>query len=261
MVSTRRRDQQPLQDRKQHLPKIAVGDRFLTTYDPSKALEIVEKLAEGLTLNAICTGIPGMPAVRTFRRWVVNNADLAKAYSAAITLSAQSLEEEALDTARQIAHKPMDGTHVRAAEVKLGQLRWSAERRDAAKYGTKTQLNLKVPVQIITSLNLNDKGDTLPAESIYTLDLTARTTALVDERPIVPEGRSVGPRKRVLTPRIPNPFQKALTNEDAHVRPEGNQRHNPQVPDTQGPLLDRSEQRQTLSQQEAPLPQGEGEVK
>lgn len=230
MVSTRRHNAQPIQDKREKLPKSMLGERFVTTYDPVKALEVVEQLAEGLTLNKICQGVPGMPSARTFKRWVVNNPDLAKAYASAIVVSASSLEEEALDTARLIAMSPKDGTHVRAAEVKITQLRWSAERRDASKFGQRNQINLRVPVQIITSLNLGDQGDSIPAESIYTLDLTP-TATLVEEKPIPPtHGSHKGPRKKVLTPRSPgiagNPFYKiaqGISHETTDVRPEGNQ--------------------------------------
>jgi hypothetical protein len=195
-----RRQQQPPQDK--GLPKAVLGDRFVTTYDPSKALEIVERIAGGETLNAICKGVPGMPSPTTFKRWAVNNPDLAHAYTQALIISATALEEEALDTARAIALLPKDGTHVRAAEVKLGQLRWSAERRDPSKYGQKSQINVRVPVQIITPLDLGGGGGPTSAD-IYTIDVTPKP--LLEEKPPTPElPDRTGPRKKVLTPR--NPF-------------------------------------------------------
>lgn len=225
MISTNRRPSQPKQDRDNNLPKVVVGDRFLTQYDPVKALEIVERLADGETLNKICRGKAGFPAPTTFKRWVSNNPDLAKALKAAIVMSAQSFEEEALDTARAIASNPVDGATVRAAEVKIKQLQWSAERRDATMFGQRNQINLKVPVQIITTLNLGE-GDSLPADSIYTLDLTPTLPPLVEEQPVriggVPGRPSPrGPRKQVLTPR--NPFYETRSHEDAPIRTESSE--------------------------------------
>lgn len=265
MALPQRKDARPQQDKEQNLPRVVVGDRFITQYDPVKALSIVERLADGETLNKICRGVAGMPAPTTFKRWVVNNPDLAKALSAAIVMSAQSLEEEALDTARAIAAKPVDGSHVRGAEVKIKQLQWSAERRDASKFGQRNQINLKVPVQIITTLNLGE-GDSLPAESIYTLDLTPTSPQLVEERPVRvggPLGKPSprGPQKRVLTPR--NPFYETRPHgKDAVVRTESSKPGDQEGQRRDGSpgQLDRPIPQQNPSQQEVSAPE-DGEVK
>lgn len=162
----------PRQDHDNKLPRVDVGGRFLSAYSPEIALQIIERLAEGETLTAICRGQPGMPHPKTFRRWMVNNPDLAKAYQVAIQVSATSLEEEALEAARSIAAKHKDGTHVRATEVKLQQLRWSAERRDPNKYGNKSQVSVKVPIQIITPLDLGGPS-TDQIQDIYTIEAKA----------------------------------------------------------------------------------------
>lgn len=257
MMAVARRPAQPKQDKEQNLPRVVVGDRFVTQYNPVKALEIVERLADGETLNKICRGQPGFPAPTTFKRWVSNNPDLAKALKAAIVMSAQSFEEEALDTARAIAKNPVDGTAVRAAEVKIKQLQWSAERRDASMFGQRNQINLKVPVQIITTLNLGE-GDALPADSIYTLDLTPTLPPLVEEKPVrvggVPGRPSPrGPMKRVLTPR--NPFYETRSHEDAPIRPKGSE---PRDQESEG--RDGSPGQSNLSFEEAGS-EAEGEVK
>lgn len=237
MISVRHQNKQPLQDKDQQLPKVRVGGRFLTAYDPEKALEILERLADGETLNEICKGKPGMPHPTTFKRWAINQPELAKAYINAIQLSATSLEEEALDTARLIALKPKDGTHVRAVEVKLNQLRWSAERRDPAKFGTKSQINVRVPVQIITSLDLGDESGGPASADIYNISATVPRTiegsaALVPEAQIIRSLPPIttGPRKKVLIPRVKsnlsNPFSlqaRGIDVAEEPIRPEGNQ--------------------------------------
>lgn len=209
MVSRNRRpvtENQPRQDR-DVLPRVGLGTRFVTKYDPEKALRIIERVAEGETLNAICRGQPGMPHPTTFRRWMVNYPDLAKAYEVAIRISASSLEEEALDEARKIKASPKDGTHVRAAEVLIQQLRWSAERRDAAKFGQKAAVNIRVPVQIVTPIDLNlaSGGESIP--DIYTIDAkvlkspeqAAKETdggVIVKERPLIP-GKHYNPFAKI----------------------------------------------------------------
>ncbi len=220
----RKKADSPSQDMVEGLARSEVGGRYLSTYDPSLALQIIERIAEGETLNAICRGQAGMPHPTTFRRWMVNNPELAQAYKVAVTISATSLEEEALDAARNIALKQRDGTQVRAVEVKIRQLQWSAERRDAAKFGNRAQVSVRVPIQIITPLNLG-QGSTASIPDIYTLDAKvlkspdeaepegADPKQIVEEKPILHGGH----RKLKLTPpsgqRINNTFQKIMRGE------------------------------------------------
>ena len=160
----------PKQDKELLLAKERVGGRFVTTYDPAMALRILERVAQGETINKICEKGSGFCHPVTFKRWVVNNADLAKALNAARQLSAMSLEEEALDAAREIKSKQRDGTQVRAFEVLLQQLRWSAERRDPASFGTKAPISIKVPITINTTLALGQQGPSADeAKNIYNI--------------------------------------------------------------------------------------------
>lgn len=161
----------PKQDKDANLPAERIGSRFVTTYQPEIALQIVERVAEGETVNQICAKGTGMPHPTTFKRWIVNHPDLARAMDAARKLSAQAIEEEALDAARLIGKAQKDGTHVRAIEVMLNQLRWSMERRDPAQFGTKAPVNIRVPIQINTTLEMGkDEGSVIDGKSIYTIE-------------------------------------------------------------------------------------------
>lgn len=160
----------PRKDKEAGLPSVRVGGRFITRYDPALSLEIVEKVAQGETINQICKLDARYPHPVTFKRWIVNNPELAKAYDAARRISAEAFEEEAIDVAREIKRAQRDGTQVRAYEVLLQQLRWSAERRDPAKYGTRAPISIRVPIQINTSLDMgkNDDGE-IDSKNIYTI--------------------------------------------------------------------------------------------
>jgi hypothetical protein len=191
----------PRKDKRAGLPVERIGGRFITAYNPDLALQIVEKLAEGQTLNEICKA-DGYPHQVTFKRWVVAHPELAKAVDAARQLSAQSLEEEALDAAREIRRAQRDGTQVRAFEVAIQQLRWSAERRDPARFGNRAPVSIRVPIQIVTTLDLGaDAADTAMDKDIYSL--TAGVTAspeaaieksreIIDVEPIFPKEKSHG---------------------------------------------------------------------
>ena len=143
------------------------GSRSITKYSPELALKICEKVAEGNTLLDICKGA-GMPHRTSFQRWVMLYKDVAVSYQAARELSAQSLEDEALGLARELSGPNNFTTvKVRAIDIALQQIRWSATRRDPSKYGQKAKETITVPIQINTTLNLG--GDNRDSQGIYTI--------------------------------------------------------------------------------------------
>lgn len=209
----------PQQDREAGLSKLKdEAGRWVTLYDPKVALEIVERIAEGELLMEICAPGTGMPHRGTFHRWVVAQPELARAYNAARELSAMSLEERALALANELEHGEQNHVKTRALDVAMQQYRWSAARRDPAKFGDKVAAHVRVPIQINTTLNLGEDvaGDSTPEHpNVYTIE-----AELVEERPITqededrplvpkpPDGKVAtqfkpGPRKKVLKPRAP----------------------------------------------------------
>src|SRR5690606_10820551 len=106
--------------------------KHLAAPDVDRLLKVFEQIAEGKTLIEVLKQ-PGTPTRTTFYRWVELYPEVKKAYDAARELSAQSFEDEALDLARKLSgENDFTGTKVRALEVAMGQLRWSATRRDPA---------------------------------------------------------------------------------------------------------------------------------
>lgn len=211
----------PAQDKDANLPVERIGGRYVTQYNPEIALQIVERIAQGETLSKICEKGSGFPHPVTFKRWVVNNPELAKALGAAKKLSAQSLEEEALDAAREIKSKQRDGTQVRAFEVLLQQLRWSAERRDPELYGSHASVAVRVPISIHTSLDMNKaNNEGIDDKGIYTITASKRvspTTAIRDADEIVIEQPLVQGEKRGQ-----EPFQREETFPiRKHIRERG----------------------------------------
>lgn len=200
----------PAQDRKIGLGRVAYNGRWVTEYDPALAARIVEGVAEGHLLRDLCTEGNGLPAPTTFMRWVMLYPELNKAWNAAVELSARMLEEEALSEARFLRKKPGTQQEVRACEILIQQLRWSAERRDPSKFGAQRQVSIRVPIQINTVLDLGDaeKGERIP--NVYELKATVErdeTEVPVKPRPLLegPRYDPKAPRKRVLTPRTKEP--------------------------------------------------------
>lgn len=179
----------------------------LVKFDATAALRVIEALAQGHTLTSALKE-PGTPSWTTFHKWLALYPELRTAYEAARELSAQALEDEALLLARDLA-APNNYTagRTRQFEVAMGQLRWSAARRDPKRYGTRQETSTVIPIQINTTLDLGAGGANLavrPGETpdaIYTLEAHVSgpddTGDLVDDAfdlPEVPAATSV-PRK------------------------------------------------------------------
>lgn len=200
----------PMQDRALGLPRTRLGGRFVTAYAPELALQICERIAEGETLSEICRD-ENMPARSTFNRWVVQHPDLSRAYAAARELSAYAMEEEALDIARTLAAEGRDftSTKIRAYDTSLSQLRWSSSRRNPKVYSERGSVQITVPIQINTSLDLGD-GGMLAADhpDIYKLDAVVDTIQM-DDKDLMQQGDEVfappqpnGVRKEPRTSRL-----------------------------------------------------------
>lgn len=169
------------------LPDVHLGDKKIQGgYDTTIALKVLEQLAEGVTLKEICDS-PSMPTRGTVHRWVNIHPEFARAFMAARELSAMAFEEQAL----ALAKKLYTGTGhtsviVRAFEVAMGQLRWSAARRDPKRYGQQNNQVLVVPIQINTTLDMGSGSDTGPNTidhpDIYKIE--ARVVAEEPEGPL-----------------------------------------------------------------------------
>lgn len=154
----------------------------LFSYEIAEAILVA--IAEGKTLKAV-SDTPGMPSRNTVYKWLTQYPKFFDAYERAKEVSAQSLEDEALTIARNLAGiNDYTGVKVTALNYAMQQLRWSAARRDPARYGQKAETSTTVPIQIVTTLNLGQDGQP-PAQdsdrSVYTID------AIVEARPQMPD--------------------------------------------------------------------------
>jgi len=162
----------PQKDRDLGLPEVKNGARRVSGYSPELGLIICERISEGDTLKEICEE-EGFPTRQTVNRWVLAYPEFGRAYHAARELSSYSMEEEALFVGRQIRNmQGLTSQHVRAAEVLMNQLRWSAARRNARVFSEKSAVVVTVPVNISTTLDLNvgAGGGTVDHPDIYRLE-------------------------------------------------------------------------------------------
>ncbi len=166
--------------------------RQVTAYDPYLGIQICERIADGETLKGICEA-SDMPARQTVNRWVTTHPEFARAYSAAREMSAYSLEDDALEIAEKLKKgKEFSSAYIRALDVAMNQLRWSAERRNARVYGNRNEVKVVVPIQINTNLDLSEQGQeggggqsTAEYPDIYTIDLEAKITEVEEGKEII----------------------------------------------------------------------------
>lgn len=156
----------PNQDRKLNLPRIEVSGRRFTRYDPTLALDIVERIADGELLKDICSPSASRPTIAksTFLRWVSTVPELAKAYAAAQQISALSFEENAIAKATAVSNEPGSAVNVAAANLYVSQMRWSAARRNPTKYSDKGNTQIVVPVNITTTLDMGKGAGAIDVE-------------------------------------------------------------------------------------------------
>lgn len=148
---------------------VTIGSRSITAYDPGLALEVCEKIAEGNNLKDTLE-LPGLPCRSTWYRWCMLYPDLKIAYDIARAISAEGMEEDMLEVAKTLLEGGKTGlTALQLDAIKAGmaQLRWSAARRDPAKFAERPQVQTVIPVQINTTLNLGQEGAPAVQGSIY----------------------------------------------------------------------------------------------
>lgn len=155
----------PAKDEKgRFLPKV-LGDK-----ERRQCITICEHIADGKTLTSICKDTAGYPSPATFRHWVLKHEKLRETYALARELKSHSLFDEALDMARTIRDIPGNAQRVRAFDVAMNHLRWSAGKLNPAVYSEKAATALVVPIQINTTIDLGGASET--DRAIYEIEAT-----------------------------------------------------------------------------------------
>lgn len=196
-----------------------LGGRYVTTFEPITALRICEMVAEGKTMNEIFTeenrGV--VCSKRTWFSWVMNYKDCAFMYNAARAISAYELEDLALQELKTLKDMPGSPQKVAAYRALVDQYRWSAGRRNPTVFSEKAPVNLTVPIQINTTLDLGlgDGAAKAPNANTSVYDLTARVPSQLPPVLAEDDEESV-PFKpisaaAIAAPRMGRPPKQALT--------------------------------------------------
>jgi len=211
----------------------ALTDRLWTLDDPldqKAALAVCEGIAFGRTLAEIERD-PGMPPKALFLVWVMRHVEVATAFAAAREVSAFVLEDEVTDKLRFALKKAGTPAEMKALDMFSNWVRWMIAKRNPKVFSEKAALDVTVPIQINTSLDMGGAAGagTKDHPNIYQLAASvqmpmAEVQAMEDaelapknlprgnlsrhKRIRKPPPPKVGPQKRVLIPRI------ALTEAD-----------------------------------------------
>lgn len=113
-------------------------------------MAVLEAVVQGKTLEEA-----GVDTAFLLR--VAKNPDLSVVYAKAREMSSYALEEEALGRLRAAAATPgVSSTALRAIDLLVQQLRWSAIKRNPNVFSDKAAVNVTVPIAIHTSLDLGE---------------------------------------------------------------------------------------------------------
>lgn len=149
----------------------------------TRALKVCEKIVLGMPLPDVCQ-LPGMPSMAAFLKWTQTDPAIGLMYRTAREISAYSLEELALSIARQNAENPGSPAQQKAIDAYLQQLRWAAEKRHPAVFSPRAAVNVTVPVQINTSLDLGGSPTAVAGPemgSVYELTAEVEQEASLDD--------------------------------------------------------------------------------
>lgn len=151
--------EQPVKSSDELAPR-SKGGRPPKHFTTPVMMEIIERVANGETLTAICKS-EGMPTPVTFRRWIVNNPTLQTAWNTAKELRAHAYFDRVVDIAARLEHGGWGrdaSAMVRALTEAMNSLKWAAGRLSPQNYGERAPVMPVVPMIIKTTLNLGQEG-------------------------------------------------------------------------------------------------------
>lgn len=111
-------------------PKRPVGRP--PAYSPELAERVLDLLAEGVTLTAICK-LDGMPARSTVEKWAISIPEFADRYTLARRVSGTMFADDALEESKR---EDVDPALLR---IRVDTLKWAASKFYPRMFGDKIQ--------------------------------------------------------------------------------------------------------------------------
>jgi hypothetical protein len=107
------------------------------SYDEAIATEILDQLAEGKTMRAVCRET-GMPSARTVARWVADDIHgFAARYDRARKMQGDAIFDEVIDITNE---KFVDIVEVQAAKLKVDARKWFLAKLHPDRFGDKVEI-------------------------------------------------------------------------------------------------------------------------
>jgi len=137
--------------------------------DESAALAFCEAIAFGRSFGDI-ENDQGLPPRTLFMVWVMRHPEVAQAFHAAREVSSYIMEDEAIDKLRNMMRKPGSQAEIRLLDLFLNWVKWSTSKRNPKVFSDKAAIDITVPIQINTSLDMaNTASGTKDHPNIYEL--------------------------------------------------------------------------------------------
>lgn len=118
-----------------------------SSYSQEVADLICDRLIEGKSLRAICREDPEMPAPSTICRWLAQIESFREQYARAREAQADTLADEILDIADDVAHDTVsteagdraNSEWINRSRLRVDARKWLAGKMAPKKYGDKIQ--------------------------------------------------------------------------------------------------------------------------
>ena len=173
-------------------------------YDPVVGNEILERLADGDSLAAICRD-QGMPDERSVRRWARNQGDFGDQYAAARRLGYEKRADELLEIADNSSadwidtgngNRVLDSVHVNRARLMIDTRKWLLSKMLPKVYGDHLTVagDPDQPIRVVQRIDWASLSDEeLEAIEAFALAAQRRLTAatkaeeqlMIEDRPLV----------------------------------------------------------------------------
>jgi len=130
------------------------GEKRVWEYSRAFAEVICQKIAEGFTLQKLCS-LDGFPPAGTLARWRAEQEDFDAALKQARKMRAELYHDMIEDDVSQ--DHDADKDEIASRKLKMDRLKWLAAVNDPETFGNKTKISgdTSAPLQIIVSTGIN----------------------------------------------------------------------------------------------------------
>ena len=173
-----------------------MGGRYVYTFDRDLMSRICWDVASGKSLKQAMEDSKHSISYKTVFQWMDKFPEAAEMMAKARLLSSFSLEDRGVAEATMLLDKEnLDSAKVRAVDVALNQLRWTAGKRNPQVFSDKLPPRITMGISITTPLDLGSGEGHAEIPNVYTIEMEEQDVE-VSEAPRKNQGsapRLLGP--------------------------------------------------------------------